>query len=186
MKEAPKLWYQKITSGLIEMGFKRSQHDRFLFMHKEKKIILLMYTNDCLLFCETGEMLQEMITTMKRMFSLTEQDVGKDVFDYLGIELTFKDTKVTMRQDGLMKKIFKTTKWEHMNGDKTPESEKPIGADLDGKPFQEEWEYASVVGMLMFLVNTRPDIQFAVHQCARFTHSPKHSCLLYTSPSPRD
>ena len=130
------------------------------------------------MFCETDEMLQEMIATMQKMFSLTEQDVGKDVFDYLGIELTFKGTKVTMRQDGLMKKIFKTTKWEELSGDKTPAREKPIGADLEGKPFQEEWEYASVVGMLMFLVNTRPDIQFAVHQCARFTHSPKHSHML--------
>jgi hypothetical protein len=109
------------------------------------------------------------------MFSLTEQDVGKDVFDYIETELTFKGTMVTMRQDGLMKKIFKTTECECLKGDKTPAREKPIGADLEGKPFQEEWEYASVVGMLMFLVNTRPDIQFAVHQCARFTHSPRHS-----------
>jgi hypothetical protein len=83
-----------------------------------------------------------------------------------------------MRQDGLMKKNFKTTKWENISGDKTPAREKPIGADLEGKTFQEEWEYASVVGMLMFLVNTRPDIQFVVHQCARFTHSPKHSHML--------
>ena len=83
-----------------------------------------------------------------------------------------------MRQDGLMKKIFKTTKWEDLNGDKTPAREKLIGADLERKPFQDEWEYASVVGMLMFLVNTRPDIQFEVHQCARFTHSPKHIHML--------
>ena len=166
MKEAPKLWYQKVTAGLIEMGFERSQHDQCLFMHKNKKIILLLYTDDCLLFCETDKMLQEMIATMQKMFSLTEQDVGKDVFDYLGIELTYKGTKVTMRQDGLMKKIFKTTQWEDVGGQTTPAREKPIGADLEGKEFKEHWEYDSVVGMLMFLVNTRPDIQFAVHQCA--------------------
>ena len=94
-------------------------------MHKDKKIILLLYTDDCLLFCETDEMLQEMIATMQKMFSLTEQDVGKDVFDYLGIELTFKGTKVTMSQDGLMKKIFKTTKWEELNGDKHQQERSP-------------------------------------------------------------
>ena len=27
--------------------------------------------------------------------------------------------------------------------------------------------------MLMYLVHTRPDIQFAVHQCAKFTHNPR-------------
>ena len=81
IKEAHKLWYQKVTAGLIEMGVERSQHDQCLFMHKDKKIILFLYTDNCLLFCETDEMLQEMIATMQRMFSLTEQDVGKDIFD---------------------------------------------------------------------------------------------------------
>ena len=51
---------------------------------------------------------------MQKMFSLTEKDAVQDVFNCLGIELTFKGTKVTVRQDGLMKKIFKTTKWEDL------------------------------------------------------------------------
>ena len=58
----------------------------------------------------------------------------------------------------------------------TPAVTTPLGQDKDGKPFSEDWEYASIVGMLMYLAqNTRPDIAFAVHQCARFTHNPKHS-----------
>ena len=47
--------------------------------------------------------------------------------------------------------------------------------DKQGRPFEEEWSYASVVGMLLYLVNTRPDIQMAVNSCARFSHSPKAS-----------
>ena len=37
------------------------------------------------------------------------------------------------------------------------------------------WEHASVVGMLMYLVNTRPDTQFAVHQCGKYSHNPRAS-----------
>jgi hypothetical protein len=38
------------------------------------------------------------------------------------------------------------------------------------------WNYSSAIGQLLYLSsNTRPDIQFAVHQCARFSHSPKKS-----------
>ena len=44
-----------------------------------------------------------------------------------------------MKQDGLMKEIFKTTKWETLSGDKIPAREKPIWSDLDRKMFQEEW-----------------------------------------------
>ena len=58
----------------------------------------------------------------------------------------------------------------------TPANTTPLGSDKDGDPFNEEWSYPAAVGMLLYLSsNTRPDIQFAVHQVARFSHSPKQS-----------
>ena len=52
----------------------------------------------------------------------------------------------------------------------------PLGTDAQGKAHFEEWDYASAVGMLMYLAgNAYPDIQNAVHQCAHFTHAPKYS-----------
>ena len=51
-----------------------------------------------------------------------------------------------------------------------------LGADTDGPTCQETFNYASVIGMLIYLSNTtRPDISFAIHQCARFTHKPRRS-----------
>ena len=59
------------------------------------------------------------------------------------------------------------------NAKGTPCGLQTLGTDSEGNPFDKEWEYARVVGMLMCLYsNTRPDIQFAVHQCACFTHIP--------------
>ena len=137
MKEAHKLWFQNVTAGLMGMGFERSQRDQCPFMHKKKQRTLLLCTNDCLLFCETDKMFQEMTVTMHETFSLTEQDVRKDMLDYSGTQSTFKGTKVMARQDGLMKNIFKTTKWEELTGDKTPAREKPIGADSEGNQFKK-------------------------------------------------
>jgi hypothetical protein len=58
----------------------------------------------------------------------------------------------------------------------TPASTTPVGSDVDGAPFIEDWEYASIVGMLMYLAaNTRPYIAYAVHQAARYTHDPRAS-----------
>jgi hypothetical protein len=52
----------------------------------------------------------------------------------------------------------------------------PLGKDSNGSMCMEKWSYASVVGMLMDLAsNSRPDVAFAVHQCARFTRNPKRS-----------
>jgi hypothetical protein len=56
----------------------------------------------------------------------------------------------------------------------TPANQTPLGTDANGQPFNRSFDYASIVGMMMYQSsNSRPYIQFAVHQCARFTHSPK-------------
>jgi hypothetical protein len=53
----------------------------------------------------------------------------------------------------------------------TPDLPEPTGADLYGDPFVEDWAYASIIGMLMYLAaNTRPDIAYAVHQADRHAH----------------
>ena len=58
----------------------------------------------------------------------------------------------------------------------TPAAQEPLGSDKGGEPFNEEWSYPAAIGMLLYLSsNTRPDIQFAVHQAARHSHSPKKS-----------
>ena len=62
------------------------------------------------------------------------------------------------------------------NAAATPAEKTSLGVDDDGPPCQESFNYASVIGMLMYLSNTsRPDLAFAVHQCARFTHNPRRS-----------
>ena len=43
-------------------------------------------------------------------------------------------------------------------------------------PHKKAWNYCSVVGMLLYLAsNSHPDIAFAVHQCAQFSHCPQAS-----------
>ena len=51
-----------------------------------------------------------------------------------------------------------------------------LGPDKEGRPFEYEWGYRSVIGKLNFLEkSTRPDISFPTHQCARFMSNPKQS-----------
>jgi len=59
------------------------------------------------------------------------------------------------------------------NAKPTPAALHPLGSDANGACAIESWSYASVIRMLMYLAsNSHPDIQYAVHQCARFTHNP--------------
>lgn len=51
-----------------------------------------------------------------------------------------------------------------------------LTADPEGKPFEYNFDYQSVIRKLNFLEkSTRPNITYAVHQCARFCANPKKS-----------
>ena len=65
---------------------------------------------------------------------------------------------------------------EDANQKHTPAEASPLGTNSEGESMEREWIYPSIIGMLLYLSsNSRPDIQFAVHQCARFSHNPKES-----------
>jgi hypothetical protein len=81
-----------------------------------------------------------------------------------------------LTQTGLIDKVLAATKMTDCNGCDTPSTIEPLHVDKDGEPFDEEWAYAAVIGMLMYLSgNTRPDIAYAVHQAAQFTHGARKS-----------
>ena len=171
--QAPMYWYNHLLSKLQSKGFKPSESDPCLFYGRE--FIILVYVDDCLFFGPKAKDIEDFIQELQDDgMSLTKED---DAFHFLGVEVvTHQDDKVELLQKGLIEKVLKTLKLEKVNPNRTPAANVPLGTDADGDPFDEEWSYPSVVGMLLYLSsNSRPDIQFAVHQCARFTHSPKAS-----------
>ena len=108
--------------------------------------------------------------------SLTIED--GDAYAFLGVDVRFNETTqvYTLSQQGLIKKILKTVGMEDCNAKGTPTNTSPLVTDKDGQVFREKWQYSAVVGMLLYLSsNTCPDIQFAVHQCARFGPKNKQS-----------
>ena len=76
----------------------------------------------------------------------------------------------------MIDKVLAATEFTDCNGCETPATTDPLHIDKHGAPFDESWQYDSIIGMLMYLAgNTRPDIAYAVHQAARFTHAPRRS-----------
>jgi hypothetical protein len=145
-------------------------------------MMVLVYVDDCILFGKKEQELDSMLTKLKDRFELTVEDVaadeGVDVFNYLGVELTLDNRtgNVTFLQTGLIDKVLKYCRMTDCNTKSTPAASTPLGTDANGKHRQEDWDYATAIGMLLYLSsNSRPDIQFAVHQCARFTHVPRAS-----------
>jgi hypothetical protein len=108
-------------------------------------------------------------------FELKRENSDEDnAYDFLGIHIEQNGDEIKLTQLGLIEKFLSTVGMLDCNAKQTPCAKTPLGTNPLGPPHDEKWEYASAVGMLMYLAgNAYPEIQFAVHQCARFSHAPK-------------
>ena len=173
MSDAPLMFFELLKKNLLDLKFKQVEHiDPCLFIHKQA--ICLTYVDDCLWFGRDGAALDALIAKMKGKMELKVE--SRDVSAFLGIQFTRRGDTIELKQIGLIDKVLEATGMKDCNPAKVPADAKTLGKDKDGSPFDEEWSYPSVVGMLLYLAgNSRPDIAFAVNQAARFTHNPKQS-----------
>ena len=82
-------------------------------------------------------------------------------------------------QTGLIRKVLEYTGMDNSNGLPTPTKvEALLETDVNGSDAKRDCpdSYASIIETMFYLAsNTRPDISFAVNQCAQFTHNTKVS-----------
>jgi hypothetical protein len=92
------------------------------------------------------------------------------------LERNEKDGSIKLTQVGLIKRIIDALDLHNKPRKKTPAAAEPLVKDEDGDPPDGKYSYASVVGMLQYLqAHSRPDISFAVSQCARYVHQTRRS-----------
>jgi len=170
---APRLFFNLLFQCLSKLNFIQSQYDECLWYRDD--IFIIIFVDDCGICAKTVALNDDLIANLEKMrFKLTKESTFAE---FLGIQYTKVDTNhVHLNQKGLIKKILEAAGLTDSNPNKLPASKEALSIDPDGKPVNENWNYLSVIGMLLYLsTNTRPDIAFAVSQVARFTHNPKLS-----------
>ncbi|GJT99685.1 putative ribonuclease H-like domain-containing protein [Tanacetum coccineum] len=156
LHQAPRAWYETLANYLLGNGFKRGKIDQTLFIKKQKGDILLVqvYVDD-IIFGSTNKTL---FTGFKKLMN--------DKFQMISMgELTFFL--------GLQKFNYTDVK----SASTLADLEKPLVKDGDVNDVNVHL-YRSMIGSLMCLTASRPDIMFAVCACARFQVTPKTSHLL--------
>lgn len=105
-------------------------------------------------------------------------EVEEEVAGFLGVHIERNpvDNTINLTQKGLIKRIVEALGVSNLPIKLTPAAAEPLIKDTHGELPEGTFSYSSVVGMLQYLQNhSRPDITFAVSQCARFVHSPRRS-----------
>ena len=175
MKQAPKTFFEKLRDGLLERGFVQSNLDQCLFMKND--LMVVVYVDDTIIASPDASKIEKLVTSLgvtedEQIHTFNLRDEGQ-VGYFLRIRIEKgPNTSFMLSQTGLIDKVLKASGMIDCNTSPTPAATTTIGIDSEGAAFDEEWAYPEILGMLMFLAtNSRPDIAFAVHQCARFTRT---------------
>ncbi|GJX87360.1 putative ribonuclease H-like domain-containing protein [Tanacetum coccineum] len=96
---------------------------------------------------------------------------------FLGLQVTQKDDGIFISQDKYVDEILKKFGFSTVKTASTPmETSKPLLKDAEAEDVDVHL-YRSMIGSLMYLTSSRPDIMFVVCACARFQVTPKVSHL---------
>ncbi|GJW33473.1 putative ribonuclease H-like domain-containing protein [Tanacetum coccineum] len=123
---------------------------------------------------EEEKMCTEFEKMMHKKFQISS--MGGLTF-FLGLQVKQKEDGIFISQDKYVTEILKKFGFSDVKTATTPmETHKALPKDPDGEDVDEHL-YRSMIGSLMYLTSSRPDIMFAVCTCARFHVNPKISHL---------
>nr|GEX62182.1 putative ribonuclease H-like domain-containing protein [Tanacetum cinerariifolium] len=176
LHQAPRAWYETLATYLLENSFQRGQIDQTLFIKKKKGDILLVqiYVDDIIFGATNQYLCKSFKKLMKHKFQMSS--MGELTF-FLGLQVKQKEDGIFINQDKYVAEILKKFGLTEGKSASTPiDTEKPLLKDSDGEDVDVHI-YRSMIGSLMYLTSSRPDIMFAVCACARFQVTPKVSHL---------
>ncbi|KAI3746473.1 hypothetical protein L6452_08907 [Arctium lappa] len=174
LHQAPRAWYDTLSSYLLENGFERGVIDKTLFIKRKKKDILLVqiYVDDIIFGSTRDNMCKEFEELMHQRFKMSS--MGELTF-FLGLQVQQKSDGIFICQSKYVQDILTKFGFSDSKPASTPmETHKQITADLEGEDMDVH-HYRSMIGSLMYLTASRPDIMFPVCVCARFQVRPKQS-----------
>ncbi|KAI3729850.1 hypothetical protein L6452_18521 [Arctium lappa] len=174
LHQAPRAWYDTLSSYLLENGFEKGVIDKTLFIKRKKKDILLVqiYVDDIIFGSTRDSMCKEFEDLMHQRFKMSS--MGELTF-FLGLQFQQKSDGIFICQSKYVQDILTKFGFSESKPASTPmETHKQITADLEGEDMDVH-HYRSMIGSLMYLTASRPDIMFPVCVCARFQVRPKQS-----------
>ncbi|GKC51022.1 putative ribonuclease H-like domain-containing protein [Tanacetum coccineum] len=176
LHQAPRVWYETLSTYLLDNRFQRGKIDKTLFIRRDKGDILLVqvYVDDIIFGSTKKSLSTEFEKMMHKKFQMSS--MGELTF-FLRLQVKQKEDEIFISQDKYVTEILKKFSFTDVKTASTPmETQKPLLKDEDGEEVDVHL-YRLMIGSLMYLTSSRPDIMFVVCACARYQVNPKVSHL---------
>ena len=173
-KQAGRVWNKYLVEKLKKVGFVQSKFDKYIFYRD--KVIHIMYTDDSIITGPSTGDIDDAIKAIKSAnLQITEEG---DIYDFLGVSITNQqDDNIHFHQHHLINQILTDLKMNYNDTKRKTipsQSSKILSRHSNSTPHDRSFDYRSILGKLGYLERgSRPEIAYIVHQCARFSISPK-------------
>ncbi|GJT83751.1 retrovirus-related pol polyprotein from transposon TNT 1-94 [Tanacetum coccineum] len=177
LKKAPRAWYDLLSKFLLSQEFSKGTVDPTLFIRRQGKDILLVqiYVDDIIFASTTPDICDQFSKIMWSKLKILM--MGKISF-FLGLQISQSPGGIFLNQSKYALESLKKYGMEFSDPVDTPMVEKSkLDDDTQGKSI-DPTHHHGIIGTLMYLIASRPDLTFVVCMCARYQAKPTEKHLL--------
>nr|GFA73405.1 putative ribonuclease H-like domain-containing protein [Tanacetum cinerariifolium] len=172
LHHTPRAWYGTLSKYLLTNGFQRGTINQTLFIrsHRGDFILVQVYVDDIIFGSSNPQLCREFEALMHEKFQISAMG---ELTLFLGLQVLQKKDGIFLLQDKYVGDILKKFGYSDVRSANTlMDKENPWGKDRPGKDVDLHL-YKSMIGSLMYLTASRPDIMFDVCAFARHQVTPK-------------
>jgi hypothetical protein len=172
LKQAPRAWFAKFSATVSRLGYSINSYDSTLFIRYTNRgtILLLLYVDDMIITRDDIIGIQELKQFLSQHFEM--KDLGPLSY-FLGLEISLSFDGYYLTQAKYISDLLSQANLTDSKIVDTPTKlDTPLTLD-DGEPLRDFTLYRHLVGSLVYLTVTRPNISYAVHQVSQFMAAPR-------------
>eukprot|EP00253_Pinus_taeda_P029438 PITA_29438 len=174
LKQATRAWYSRIDSYILENGFDKCEGEPTVYIKEKygKILIFVLYVDDVIFTDNDDYLIENFKSVMKEEFEMTDMGLLRY---FLGIEVEQNENGIFISQAKYVNEVLERF---NMQDNKAAITPTVMGLKLSKDDISKDFDpslYKSIVGSLMYLTATRPDIMHAVSLISRFIERPKEA-----------
>ncbi|XP_062113202.1 uncharacterized mitochondrial protein AtMg00810-like, partial [Humulus lupulus] len=190
LKQSSRQWYKKLSDALLQEGFTQSLADYTLFTRgsEDSFIALLVYVDDIIITGPNITVLHSLQNSLHQKFKL--KALGNLQY-FLGFEIARKQDNLFLSQRKYTLQLLEDTGYTGSKPSKTPMDPKLKLNNEDGELIANPSQYRQLIGRLLYLTLSRPDITYVVNHLSQFMSAPRsphlqaiHHLLRYLKGTP--
>ncbi|KAJ9563183.1 hypothetical protein OSB04_008343 [Centaurea solstitialis] len=172
LKQAPRAWFEKFSNTVLSLGFSASNYDSGLFTRTTAagSILLLLYVDDMIITGSDSTGIASLKQSLSSAFEM--KDLGK-LHYFLGLEVLSDVSGTYLCQAKYISDLLSKAGLSDTKVASTPLEYNLHLTPSAGTPLQDPTRYRQLVGSLVYLTVTRPDIAYAVHTVSQFMAAPR-------------